>query len=272
MFKIIKEKILDITKSSRRSSIIVYSILRLLVITCMVLEFTRGDLNNAILCLISLILFFIPLFIKRKFKIELPNILEIIILLFIYAAEILGEINNFYGTIPYWDTILHTINGFLAAGVGLSLIDLLNKNITSIKLSPIFMCIVSFCFSMTIGIFWEFYEYLSDNSLLHTDMQKDRYITKINSILLNQNHENIPLKIDKIAYTEIYYLDNNNNLVKTTIDNGYLDIGLNDTIKDLFVNFLGALSFNIIGYFYFSNKEKFKFLRHFILKRQELPS
>ena len=271
MYQFIKNKILNVNKYSKRSSIIVYYILRFLVVTCMILEFIRGDLNNAILCLISLILFFIPLFLKRKFKIELPNILEIIILLFIFSAEILGEINNFYITIPYWDTILHTINGFLAAGVGLSLVDLLNKNFTSIKLSPIFICIVSFCFSMTIGVFWEFYEYLSDNSPLQTDMQKDRLITKIDSILLNDSKKNIPLKIDNIKNTEIYYLDESHTLNKITIKNGYLDIGLNDTIKDLFVNFLGALSFNIFGYFYFSNKEKFKFLQHFILKRQELP-
>ncbi len=272
MFKIMKNKFLSVNKQSKKSSVIVYYILRILVVTCMILEFIRGDLNNAILCLISLILFFIPFFLKRKFKIELPNLLEIIILLFIYAAEILGEINNFYGVIPYWDTILHTINGFLLSGVGLSLIDLLNKNITSIKLSPIFVCIVSFCFSMTIGIFWEFYEYISDNSLLHTDMQKDRYITKIDSVLLNTDKKNIPLKINHIISTDIYYLDKNNNKKKITIKEGYLDIGLNDTIKDLFVNFIGALSFNIFGYFYLSNQEKFKFLQNFILKRQELPS
>lgn len=271
MFKLIKNKILNVNKLSKKSSVLVYYLLRFLVITCMILEFIRGDLNNAILCLIALILFFIPMFIKRTFKIELPNILEIIILLFIYAAAILGEINNFYGTIPYWDTILHTINGFLAAGVGLSLIDLLNKNITSIKLSPIFICIVSFCFSMTIGVFWEFYEYLSDNSPLQTDMQKDRVIPKVNSILINENKANIPRKITNIQYTEIYYLDAKNNQEVLTIQNGYLDIGLNDTIKDLFVNFIGALSFNIFGFFYFSTKEKFKFLRYFIVKRQELP-
>ena len=30
---------------------------------------------------------------------------------------------------------------------------------------------------------------------------------------------------------------------------GYLDIGLYDTMEDLFVNFIGALTFSIIGYF-----------------------
>ena len=103
---IMKEKY----KESKKSSILVYLILRVLVIVCMVLELLRGDWNNAFLCGLSLILFTFPTLIEYKFKITLPSLLESIIYLFIFSAEILGEINNFYGIIPYWDTILHTLN------------------------------------------------------------------------------------------------------------------------------------------------------------------
>ena len=113
---------------TKRSSLLVYLILRILVIICMVLQVLRGDINNALLCLLSLLLLFAPLFIQEKFKITLPNGLEIALYLFIFSAEILGEINNFYGIIPFWDTMLHTINGFLATAIGFSLVDLLNKN------------------------------------------------------------------------------------------------------------------------------------------------
>ena len=115
-------------KESKKSSLTVYLILRFLVIVCLILQILRGDLNNAFLCIWALILFTIPLFIQRALKITLPNMLETIIFLFIFAAEILGEINNFYIIIPYWDTILHTINGFICAGVGFALVDLLNQN------------------------------------------------------------------------------------------------------------------------------------------------
>ncbi len=140
------EELKRAAKEHRRSSIAVYFILRGLVILCMVLEFIRGDLNNAFLCLLSLTLFMLPFFIERKFKIDLPNTLEIIIMLFIFSAEILGEINNFYGLFPYWDTMLHTINGFLAAGVGFALMDLLNKNTEKFTASPLFLAILSFWF------------------------------------------------------------------------------------------------------------------------------
>jgi len=250
-------------KKNRRSSIAVYFTLRALVILCMILEFLRGDLNNACLCLLSLILFLIPFFLERKLKIELPNTLEIIIMLFIFSAEILGEINNFYGSIPYWDTMLHTINGFIAAGVGFALIDLLNQNTKSVNLSPIFVAIVSFCFSMTIGIIWEFFEYSADK-YFNTDMQKDRIVENINSVKLNEEGKNIPVKIDAIEYTIIYSKDANGNIIETKIENGYLDIGLIDTMKDLFVNFIGAICFSIFGYLYILNRDKYHFISNFI--------
>jgi len=258
-----------IGKESKRSSIAVYFLFRTLVIICMVLQFLRGDLNNAILCLLSLVLFILPFFIERQFKIELPNTLEIIIILFIFAAEILGEINNFYGIIPAWDTILHTINGFLAAGVGFSLVDLLNKNIEYIELSPLFMSIIAFSFSMTIGVLWEFYEFASDYYLFKTDMQKDRIVSHISSTLLNEDGENEPVTIENIEKTEIYSKDSDGNTIVTTISNGYLDIGIIDTMKDLFVNFIGATIFSILRYLYILNRDKYHFINNFIPSKQK---
>lgn len=255
-------------KEHRRSSIAVYFVLRALVIVCMVLEFLRGDLNNAFLCLLSLALFLVPFFIEKKFKIDLPNALEIIIMLFIFSAEILGEINNFYGVIPYWDTMLHTINGFIAAGVGFALIDLLNQNIKSISMSPVFVAIVSFCFSMTIGVLWEFFEYGWD-VYLKTDMQKDRIVRSINSVLLNEEGKNIPVTIEGIDHTVIYSVDQDGNLVENIVEDGYLDIGIHDTMKDLFVNFIGAVCFSIFGYLYILNRDKYLFIRHFIPIKRE---
>ena len=261
--KNLQEELRKAYKEHRSSSIIVYFTLRALVIICMALEFLRGDLNNAALCLLSLILFLIPFFIEKKFKIELPNALEIIIMLFIFSAEILGEINNFYGVIPYWDTMLHTINGFIAAGVGFALIDLLNQNIKSINLSPIFVAIVSFCFSMTIGVLWEFFEYGTD-IYFKTDMQKDRIVSSISSVALNEEGKNIPVEIKNINYTMIYSVDDNGNIIETKIEGGYLDIGIIDTMTDLFVNFIGALCFSIFGYLYILNRDKYNFISNFI--------
>ncbi len=247
-------------KETKRSSLAIYLILRFLVVICMILQIIRGDLNNALLCLLSLVLLFAPLFIQNKYEITLPDSLEISIYLFIFSAEILGEINNFYGIIPHWDTCLHTINGFLATAVGFSLVDLLNKNSKDINLSPFYLCLVAFCFSMTIGILWEFFEYGGDK-LMKFDMQKDTLITNVSSVYLNPDNENKPVVVDNIGKTEIFDKDGK---LLYVIDGGYLDIGLNDTMKDLFVNFIGALVFSFFAYIGLKNNKRSSVVKNFV--------
>lgn len=259
--KINVQKAIKMTyKENKRSSLVIYLVLRFLVIICMILQILRGDLNNALLCLLSLILLFAPLFIQNKFEITLPNDLEIAIYLFIFSAEILGEIDNFFGIIPYWDIILHTINGFLATAVGFSLVDLLNKNSKNINLSPFYLCLVAFCFSMTIGVLWEFFEYGCDK-FLNVDMQKDTVIQKISSVALNPDGENKAVVVDDIGKTIIY--DTNGDVLQV-IDNGYLDIGLNDTIEDLFVDFIGAIVFSCFAFFDLKHNRSNSFINRFV--------
>lgn len=272
--KEIKIRIIDLIKltykETKRSSLLVYLILRSLVILCMFLQIIHGDIQNAFLCLLSLVLLLLPIIVQRKFSVTLPNALEIMIYLFIFSAEILGEINNFYHLIPYWDTILHTINGFLATAVGFSLIDLLNKNSKKISLSPVYLCLVAFCFSMTIGVFWEFFEYTADKFLLF-DMQKDEFLDTISTVTLDETISNKTVIIKDIDKTVLY--DKSGNIL-AIIKGGYLDIGINDTMKDLFVNFIGAFVFCIFGYFYLIKGKKDHFITNFVPKRgkRELPN
>lgn len=249
-------------KETNKKSIAVYLILRLLVVISMIFQILMGNLQNAMMCILSLLLFTIPTIVTEKLKIGLPSLLEALIYLFIFSSTILGEINNFYGIIPFWDTLLHILNGFLCAGIGFSLVDILNQNSKKINLSPLYVVIVAFCFSMTIGILWEFFEFTADN-VFKTDMQKDRIVQSISSVELNPNEENVPIKINDIEKTQIYSKDG----TITTIDNGYLDIGIIDTMKDLFVNFIGAVIFSIIGFLHVKNREKYKFTENFIPRK-----
>lgn len=250
-------------KTSKKGVFTVYTILRVLVILCLILELIRGDYNNAFLCLLSLFLFTLPYFIQKTFKITLPNMLEILIFLFIFSAEILGEIQNFYGIFPYWDSMLHVINGFLAAGIGFALVDLLNKQSSSVNLSPLFVAIVSFCFSMTVGVCWEFFEFGADR-IIGVDMQKDTIVEKFSTVTIDPKQHNNAIMIDNIDHTIIYSKDKDGNIIETRIDGGYLDIGIYDTMKDLLVNLIGATTFSVIGFFYILNRDKYKFARNFI--------
>jgi len=255
-FKELREQI-----AQHKSVFVVYVVLRLLVILAMVISFLSGNYENLFLCGLSLILFLVPAFIQSNFGIELPSTLEILILLFIFAAEILGEMESFYIKYAFWDTMLHTINGFLCAAVGFALLDFINRNSkVKFKLSPVYLSIVAFCFSMTIGVLWEFFEFSWD-FFFHTDMQKDFVVNSIYSTALD------PLKGNKaIAVTGIEDVLVNGEELGV---GGYLDIGLFDTMKDLFVNFIGAVVFSIIGYFYIKQRGKSKFASRFIPKIKE---
>lgn len=253
----------ELYKETKKAELLVYLILRGLVVACMLLQLVRGDLNNAFLCLFTLLLFTIPTFIEDKLKIEFPTVLESTVYVFIFAAEILGEINNFYGMIPHWDTMLHTLNGFLCAGVGFSLVDLLNENSENLNLSPFFVAVVAFCFSMTIGVFWEFFEFGMDQ-FLNTDMQKDTLLPAIHTVYLNESGENKTVAVKNITQT---YIVTSGEVYD--IDNGYIDVGLSDTMLDLFVNFEGALWFSVIGFLHIQNREKHKVITGFIPKKKK---
>jgi len=263
------EKMKEFYKNNKKSSFTWYLILRGLVILIMILRFLRGDFESVFVCLLTLILFTVPYWINQKLKIEIPNLLEITIFLFIFAAEILGEIQNFYGIFKYWDTILHTLNGFLCAAIGLSLIDILNNSEKfHINLSPAFVALVAFCFSMTIGVMWEFFEFGAD-SIFKYDMQKDRIVQTISSVKLEPEGKNKPVIVDNIEKT-IIYTTQDGQTEEIVINDGYLDLGIIDTIKDLLVNFIGAVVFSIIGYFYIQNRDRYKFIEQFIPTRKKL--
>lgn len=244
-----KEKVTDALSKKSKLTVAIYVILRLMVIFVLVMSVLHKNFENVFICVLTLFLLILPTIIERKFKIDIPSTLEIVILLFIFAAEILGEINSFYTLIPKWDEILHTTNGFVMGAIGLSLIELLNKSENiSMKLSPIFIAIVSFCFSMTIGVCWEFFEYGMDQ-VFHLDMQKDTIINEIHSVTfdpdgLNNIHS---MNIESVKVNDVDFVKNYG---------GYIDIGLTDTMRDLIVNFYGALVISFFGYFYSKSENK----------------
>lgn len=238
-----------------------YVILRALVLAVMVLQIWNREYYDVFLCALTLVLFLVPSFVERKLHIDVPNTLEVIILLFIFSAEILGEIQEYYLIFPFWDTMLHTLNGFLMAAIGIAMVDILNRSQKfKVRLSPVFVALVAFCFSMTIGVLWEFFEYGMD-TFFHMDMQKDTWLNAFSTVSLHPEGKNSPVQV----------------IVDTVEVNGqtwpdYLDIGLHDTMKDLLVNFIGAVVFSLIGMVYIMGRGKGKIAPRFIprLKKEEL--
>ena len=246
-----------------KTTLTVYLVLRGLIIFILIRAVLRREYQSVFLCSLSLVLMIMPSIISRRLKIVLPDTLEIVILLFIFAAEILGELNSFYVRVPHWDTMLHTINGFLCAAIGFALVDMMNRNDRfTFQLSPLYLAIVSFCFSMTVGVLWEFFEFSGDY-FLGMDMQKDTIVNAIHSVNLDPTLTNTVVHIRDIADVIVVHSDGTQQALGL---GGYLDIGIIDTMKDLFVNFIGAVVFSFIGYFYVKKKGQGKVAHRFIPK------
>ena len=248
-------------RREKRSVTMVYILLRTSVVLVMLAQIFNRNFENVFLCVLTLLLFMMPSLMERKLDIALPNTLEIIILLFIYAAEIMGEIGAYYVNYPYWDTVLHTLNGFLCAAIGFSLLDILNRHSeVRFHLSPLYLAIVAFCFSMTVGVIWEFFECTMDQ-LFFLDMQKDTVVSTIGSVMLDPTGGNTPVVLKDITDVIIVQADGTQTALGL---GGYLDIGLLDTMEDLFVNFIGALTFSVFGYFYIKHRGNGRIAKAFI--------
>ncbi len=232
-----KNKFKSLDFKNNKIPTILYLFLRLLVIMIMIYSIVIGKYENAFTCLLVLVLLLMPFILEEKLKIEFSGTLEVTMLLFVFVAEIIGEVNAGYQNIPNLDTIMHTLNGFIMGAVGFSLVNMLNKDErTGLKLNTKFLLIASFCFSMTIGVLWEFFEFGVDQ-IFNADMQKDTIVTRINSVNFDPNKEN-----------KVYSIDIDSVVVNGEEWIGYLDIGLIDTMKDLIVNAIGAIVFSVIGY------------------------
>ena len=244
LIKNYQRSLIDRVKENK-ATFIIFTILRILIVVIMVRSIFIGNYEGVFTCILTLLLLLIPSFLKGALRISIPPLFESIIYLFIFSANILGELAHFYAHIPIWDTMLHTLNGFLFAAVGYSTVDLLNRSSKKIKLSPLYLTLVAFCVSMTIGVLWEFFECGMD-LFFGTDMQKDFIVDTIRSTKLDPTNNQNVIVVKDIVNTTITTRSGE----VTVIDGGYLDIGILDTMKDLFVNFIGAIVFCIFGFIY----------------------
>ena len=243
-----------------KKAYIVYLIINTSVIFAMIRSIIEGRWENVATCLFASILLLLPPIIEKSLKINLPTTMEVVAYIFVFAVEILGEIGNYYERFPHWDTALHTLNGFMFAAFGFCLVDIFNRHERfSFKLSAGYLAFVAFCFSMTIGVLWEFFEYSADH-YLGLDMQKDTVVTSFNSVYLDENKSNTPIPVNDIKYTEVVY-DGDKTFI---IEGGYLDIGLEDTIDDLLVNFIGAATFSLMGYVFIRFGGNSKIVENFV--------
>jgi hypothetical protein len=171
---------------------------------------------------VTLVLTFLPDYIEYK-NIHLPHLLEIIIVIFIFAGIFLSVRFELYNQVFWWDDLLHTLSGVIIGFIGFIIIYKINGKY-SMNISPLLVAVFAFTFAMTMGVVWEIFEFAMD-VFFGTTMQSW-------------------------------------DLPETTVMMGrpFQGSGLRDTMSDLIVNSAGALLTSVICYFLYK-EEKRKMLR-----------
>lgn len=251
-----------ISENYSKTTMFTYLVTKMLTILILSKVVFTKELSDILLCIVVFFLLDLPFNVSHKLKIKIPNCLMVCSFIYLFFTQILGEVCHFYQLVPHWDSLVHFLNGFLSSSIGFSLIMLLNSRKMVFKLSIPFVILTTVCFASTVGLIWEILEYGADN-ILKLDSQNDRYINEINTITLDPKKEGDIISIKNIGYTVLYDKDSN---VLIKLD-GYLDIGLHDTMKDLIVNTLGTITFIFFEYLYMVNTKKYHFMENFIIKK-----
>lgn len=203
-----------------------------------------NNYRTMFICMFTLFLFLLTDFIINSFNLGISFHLKALIFLFLLCSELFGEVFNFYTILPWWDDILHFVSGCLATYVSFIIF---NKFIKITNIFTVLICMLfSFCFSLSFGVVWEFVEFSFDKFLV-SDMQKDTILNGFNTTYFGSTSD--LSNIGSIVETKIYA---DNDII--SIPGGYLDIGLYDTMVDLFIGSLGALFTSLIIGFYLTKK------------------
>lgn len=201
------------------------ALFRALVLGLMIWKLCLGRWGHAGLCFLTLLLFELPALTEAVTKLRIPPLLEAAVTVFAFCANILGEMLGFYLRFFWWDAALHVLWGFLAGLLGVAFLQALQgKALTSPAAA-----LTALGFAALTGICWEFFEFAMDG-IFHMDMQKDVWLHTVSSLLLNREGANA-------AVTEA--------IESVTVNGeawpGIPDVGLRDTVSDLFLNFAGSL-------------------------------
>ena len=149
---------------------ILYVVIFVSLIIAAVLAALQGNWDSVGLSVATTVIFVLPFFVEKQFKVYVPTFFTLIISAFIYATIILGQIENYYQKFWWWDVMLHSGSGVAFGLIGLVVILIFFRQ-GKIAANPFFLCLFAFCFALSVGLLWEVFEFSGDE-IFHTNMQQ----------------------------------------------------------------------------------------------------
>ena len=228
----------------------IYMFIKILLVVFILISIIRAIIINnftmILVSLISLIIFCLPYLFGKIFHVKFPIFLNLIICVFVFLSQILGDVYDFYLLLPWWDDFLHFTSGIMIIEIAYFFMNIIGQYNNKIQLTPLYKVAVSFCFTISILAFWECFEFSCDK-FLGTDTQKDTIVTKINSSEFTKKDKdaNRIIEMNSIIINDNDWIENYG---------GYIDIGLMDTMHDLLNGIAGTTIYSFVRYKFLKSK------------------
>jgi hypothetical protein len=176
-------------KSNLRTGGVVLSyILKLIMIIFLIISIWKLHWIWIFGCILALIVSLIPTILKRNYQITLPLVLDILITVSL-VLHVGGGLLGAYG-ISHYDTLTHFVSSFLIAFIAFVIIFILDEYWDGLKMDKYAMAFVVIITTISIGVVWEFNEWITDlvfgtsEQWGYTDTLKDLFVDTIAGILM----------------------------------------------------------------------------------------
>jgi hypothetical protein len=169
--------------------------------------------------IVTFILSFGSTVIERRQKIDIPDMLEVVIIVFIYCGLFLSLQFGLYNKFFWWDDLLHTISGVIIGFIGFIVVYKINYKY-NMDINPLLIAIFSFTFAVSMGVIWEIFEFASD-------------------VIIGTAHQKWDLPDTEIL-----------------MGKPYQGSGVRDTMSDLILDSIGALVASVITYYMYKKQKR----------------
>lgn len=220
---------LSIQAEQTRWRVWFWTVCELFVLYSMLRSLHLGPVSDALVCLLVAIGVTVP-YILEAFGYRMSDMLFVFSLLYLLAS-MSGRIYKLYYLVAHWDKLLHLCGGVVFALLGSYLPVVINKKYENDRLLRVLFAVL---FSISVSALWEFYEFGMDR-WFGMDMQRDTIIHTIHSYDLGEATGVIG-SIDRIDSV----------IVNGEPLEGYIDIGLIDTMGDMMIETAGAAVYAVV--------------------------
>lgn len=137
-------------------------VLRIAIVFFLVVAISNHDLQWTLECISGIIIFSVPILLKRIWNFKLPVIIDFLIVFALFLHVGLGGVFDVYYAFPDFDIITHFVSAVLIAFLTLIALYLLHEHWEGLFMHTYAIAFAVVVITMASGVVWELGEWTSD--------------------------------------------------------------------------------------------------------------